>query len=68
MTKAVEKPPIAPFVTADEAAAMAVYARGAEGRASIARALADVREGRVITGEHALAAELTRRATARRAR
>ncbi len=57
---------IAPVALTDDVAAMADYVRSAEGRAAVARGLADVREGRIIQGENALAEELTRRAAIRR--
>jgi hypothetical protein len=56
----------APVALTDDLAGMADYVRSVEGRAAIARGIADLREGRIIEGENALAEELTRRAAVRR--
>jgi len=59
---------IAPVALTDDFAGMADYVRSVEGRAAIARGIADLQQGRIIEGENALAEELTRRAAARRRR
>jgi len=65
MTKTAKKPDIAPVALTDDVAAMTDYVRSPEGRGAIVRGLSDIREGRVITGKHALSVELKRRAAAR---
>lgn len=57
---------VAPIAFTDEFTAMADYVRSVEGHTAIARGLSDIREGRIIEGENALATELTRRAAIRR--
>ncbi len=58
---------VTPVALTDDYAAMADYARSAEGRAAIERGVADIQQGRIIEGVGALSAELKRRAEARRA-
>ena len=67
MTKIEDKLDVTPVALTDDHAAMADYARSAEGRAAIERGVADIRHGRIIEGAGALSAELKRRAEARRA-
>ncbi len=66
MTKVAEKPEPAPIAFTEDVTAMADYVRSVEGRETIERGRSDVRRGRIIEGENALAVELRRRATARR--
>ncbi|WP_294538188.1 hypothetical protein [uncultured Rhodoblastus sp.] len=68
MAKLAEHTPIdvTPVALTDDLAAMSDYVRSAEGRAAIERGLSDIRQGRIIEGGGALAAELKRRATERR--
>jgi hypothetical protein len=66
MTAAAKKPGATPVALTDDVTAMAAYVRSAEGRVTIERGQADLREGRTIEGKDALAAELHRRAAARR--
>lgn len=67
MSAAAQKPSATPVALTDDVTAMAAYVRSPEGRAAIERGLADLREGRTIEGNDALATELKRRAAARRA-
>jgi hypothetical protein len=66
MTETAEKNGPTPVAFADDAGRMADYVRSAEGRASIERGLADIRQGRTLEGKDALACELKRRAAIRR--
>jgi hypothetical protein len=66
MTKVAEKPEPTPIAFTEDVTAMADYVRSVEGRDAIERGLSDVRQGRVIRGENALAVELSRRAALRR--
>lgn len=66
MSEVEEELDVAPVAFADDLAAMADYSRGPEGRAAIERGLADIRQGRIVEGKGALAAELKRRVEARR--
>ena len=67
MSQTLEKAKYAPIALTDETAEMSDYVRGAAGRKAIDRGLADIRRGRIFTGKNALALELRRRASNRRA-
>ena len=57
---------ITPVAITDDLTAMADYVRSADGRQAIERGMADIRDGRTIAGEDALASELNKRASIRR--
>jgi len=66
MTKLADRMDVAPIALTDEVTGMADYVRSPEGREAIERGLSDIRQGRIIEGEGALAIELNRRAGIRR--
>jgi predicted transcriptional regulator len=66
MTKTAENKVATPVALTDDVAGMADYVRSPEGRASIERGLADIRQGRTMEGKDVLACELNRRAAIRR--
>jgi hypothetical protein len=55
-----------PIALTHDLTAMADYVRSIDGREAIERGLSDIRQGRIIEGEDALAAELKQRAGVRR--
>jgi hypothetical protein len=66
MHELVEKSDPAPGSRTEDMTGMADCVRSLEGRAAIERGRADIREGRLIAGENALAGEVHRRAAKRR--
>lgn len=62
-----DKVDVTPIALTDDLTAMADYVSSAEGRAAIARGIADIQQGRIIEGQGALSTELKRRAEMRRA-
>ena len=66
MTNVAKEPEITAVPLTEDVAAMSEYVRSPNGRAAIRKGLDDIRAGRVVEGRGALAAELSRRAEARR--